>query len=639
MLILAALGLLGLFFKVKNFRKPYKYSSFVLSLYRDFTFVLLLLIFLLEKVLDVVTYSLLIIPFFLTPFIIYACQELMIIIARRRNLSDISDVEEAEGYIYLLLSTAKKILSHREDLLSAVTNKGDSNINQCYLLSVLNLHTRHCESANCVCKSISGRQTLKKRKQIYRNDWLSFVKQQLGEVIQKNPKEPRFLLFLACIEYYYFNNFFLALNALKKAEALDLPIVDIIMFKYAYREIELSMINNQLPFLENTSGRQGLLDVRRLTTSMKLCNRFLERAEDYITACISFWNILLSDVPNTLRINYIGVTIFECMKEINQLYNKVMEVDPNNADFLQKYGDFLNNVMFDEMSAEKVLERIRILTEKNELNRLFHSKFGNRRDKLLILKASGKFNSLGKIQDVNLVAIKKLKYERNEILRLTANQLLPSNLSDVHDKWIMASYENLIDPCEVSLLHGFIKDKYGYFIVCSLLIRLIPNLKDELSFLIAIQLNKKFTGYVQATDKTSNDPKNTCLFLCDENNKIIGINKVASEWINMGSNEINGKYEMTMENFISELKTPNIEALLTSNNGYDCEVKRKHTNTQLEDFSPKYKEDVKEEKEEVSPAWVRLFKEVNGKKTGILVNSRVFVIIPSNTTKSGTFLV
>jgi hypothetical protein len=584
-----------------------------------------------------VTYSLLIIPLFLTPFIIYTVEELIIIFARKRNMNDISDPKEAEGYIYLLLSTAIKILNYRDDLTSSATDKENSNVNQCYLLSVLNLHTRHCESANCVCKSISGRQIFKKRKQIYRNDWLLFVKEQLEELIQKNPKEPRLFLLLACLEYYYLDNFFLALNTLKKVETLGVSIVDVITFKFIHREIELSMISNRLPFLENTAERQGLLDVRRLTKSMELHNRFLEKAEDYITACMSFWNILLSDAPNTLRINNIGSSIFECMKEINDLYNKLMEVDPNNVDFLQRYGVLLKNVMFNDMLADKILEKVNILMEKNEVNRLFYSKFGNKRNKLLIMRVSGKFNSLGKIQDANLITLKKLKYERNELLRLTANKLLSSNISKVHDKWIMASYEKLIDSCDTNLLHGFIKDKYGYFIFSTLLLRLIPNLKDDLNFLVAIQLNKNFTGYAQISDIHKGDSKCICLFLCDESDRIIGINRAAGEWIGLGPNEISEKYEITIDKLIADLKNPDIETLLASNDGYVCDVNQNYIASQLENRSPKQQEDAKEEK--INPVWVRLTNEVYGERVGISVNLRVYIVVPLNTARAGIVLI
>lgn len=634
MLILAALGLLSLFYRVKDFRRPYRYFAFVLTLYRDFTFVVLLLIYLLEKAVDTVTYSLLIIPIFVTPPVIFAAQELIVILARRREPGSLSSVEEAEGHVYLLLSTAAKILSYRDDMASNITDKQNSNVNQCYLLSALNLHARHCESSDCICKEITGRQMLKKRKQIYRNDWLQFVKTELNSALQKHSKEPRLLLLSACLEYYYFSNFFLALAALRKAEALKPPLTEVVSFHFVRREIELTMMTSRLPFLENASGRQGSLNVRRLTKSMKLYNRFLERVEDYLMSNVSFWNLLLTEVPNTQRLNYLGLEIFERMNQINELHNKMVENDPSNVDFLEKYGLFLKNVMFDEIGAEKVFERVRILIEKNELHKIFHSKFGKKMSKLIMMRVSGRLNSLGKILDANLVALERLKYERNELLRLSANQLLPSVLSEVHDKWIMAAYEKLIDPWENSLLHGFIKDKEGYFILCSFLLRLIPNLKDEINFLVIVQLNRKFTGYIQPNEQNRGNLKALCLFICDENDRIIGINKAAGDWIQTSPMEISGKLEITMQNLIPELGNSEIEGQLTSNNGYTCSVNQSYIANQLEESFSKCQEEAKDKT--VSTVWVRLVKETYGDKVGIPVYLKVYAVVPILPAETGT---
>ena len=52
---------------------------------------------------------------------------------------------------------------------------------------------------------------------------------------------------------------------------------------------------------------------------MKYINIFLGKLEDCCSSNLSFWEILLTDNPDTNRLNRIGNKIFKVMKEIHDL--------------------------------------------------------------------------------------------------------------------------------------------------------------------------------------------------------------------------------------------------------------------------------------------------------------------------------
>ena len=317
------------------------------------------------------------------------------------------------------------------------------------------------------------------------------------------------------------------------------------------------------------------------------------------------------------------------MNQINEQYNKLIEIDPNNIHFLYAYSVFLRNVVFDEITATRILEKVNILQESYQLHRNSSSSFGNKMNKCIILRISGNSDSLGKILDANIIATTKLKYSREEFERLTVNQLLPSVIAEVHDKWVMSSYENAISNYrKKKYIRGFIKNKNSDLVFCNISQKVIPNLKEEFNFLAIIQMNVKLIGFAQTIEQSHDQNKPMCVFLCDEKNKVIGINNIAAKFLSIESSDINDKSETAMQDFIHELSDPINEQKMESNTGMPCLVNFENMRRGLINVEHDV---IRQDDEYIGAdvlATIRLFNETYGSELNQPVKVKVFIITP-----------
>jgi len=567
-LLLLALSALAVFFKLRYKHPAYWYTSYIVCCYRDFSYFLLLAIYLIEHSLNFSSYSLLVLPFFLTPLATYALEGLLAFKSSEDNPASLSSAEEVGNYLTTLLLSLKKIIKSTGE---------DTDTNEYYLLSMLNFHMLECEVANCDCRKTDV-QDLKTQnltdKEMKRKKWLPFAKKQIDDALQKHSKEIEMYIISASFDYYWKENYFTALTTLEKAIELKPGVILKLTIYYIQRVIEEAAMSRSLLYFEEEINSRKQLNANHMNKMMKVYNQFVKLMDVCASKSAEFWNVLLSDAPDTRKINAIGNQIFEHIKELRSTYIKFTDLNSVNIEVLYKYAIFLRFIMFDEITSNKIFTRIHSLEQDNELdNSTRYKSLMMKMDNAVIIKVSGNKNSLGKIIDINYEVTAKLKYTREELIgKTTIKELMPSIISRYHDDWILKAYDTMKFNTLNKMRNGFICDRNGFCVYVNYLIKIIPNLKEGLNFISAVNLDNELTGLVNVLDDKTNTKKRRYVFLCNENGNVAAINESAGNWLGILATDITNNYEVTIQSLIPELGDKEKEGAFKPSEGFICRI-------------------------------------------------------------------
>jgi len=572
------------------------------------------------------SYSILVIPYFVTPFIAYSIVKFNA--SFNETIRTVTSVDEIENYISSLILAARKLESNAKHLDKYITS-------ECYLLSTLDKHRRQCGTRSCMCQTMEEKSEdgKLKRSHISKENWILFARQQLDEFLLKSPKEPSLHLTSACFDYYILKNYFKAIHSLHIAEGLNPSLSLSILIMFTKRSIEESMLAHTLPFIVKPEEDPNKLDPLNVCKAMKLFNKFMGIIDDCTSSNLVFWNILLSSNPNIFHLNQIGANIFGYLKKLNKMYNKAIKINSANNNFLYKYAIFLKHIVFDDIIAEEIFNRISLMKENKALSRnLVNKRFTVESNNLIALKVSGNLNTLGKILDANIEATARLQYEREEFKRINITQIMPSVLGKNHLEWVKDAYTRFLLPRVNVILGNFISNKAGYFSYADFILTILPNLKDDLVFVIFININKKMKHYLKYVESYKAENKNQyCVVLCDENDNLIGMNENMANWIGITLAEVK-KSEINIESLIPEIydKKKLIEEVKASN-GYTCNVNPYNILRQL---SEDEKEDDMNDEEKKVEVRIRCIREVYGSSYNLpdrILEAimKIFIIIPT----------
>lgn len=579
-------------------------------------------IFLLEVVVGYTSYSLLIIPYAITPFIAYTAVEFMISVNTSSKENNFTSVSEVENYILSLLLAAEKVSSDKK-------YQEASSISECYLLATLDKHTTRCEAQSCICRKLEEKTSMGKlrRAQISKDNWVLFAGQQLNEWLLKFPKEPLIHVVSASFDFYYLKNYFRAIHSLDVANELNPPIPIAMTTLFIQRRIEEAMISYNLPFLIKPDGEQSKLDPVKVDKTMKLFNQFMEMIDDCTTANVSFWSILLSNTPNIPRLNRVGIEIFEYLKQLHALYNKIMASNSSNITFLYKYGVFLKFIIFDDITAEMIFNKIKLIRENKVISKSVAKKSMAMANELITLRVSGNPSSLGKILDANSEAVVKLKYNKDELKHSNISQLMSSVVAEAHTEWVKDAYARFLLPSVNKVFGNFVCDKNGYFTYANLLLKILPNLKEDINFILIIQLNRKMANYLEFMKNHKAYRNKYCVFLCSEKGRIVGINENMGNWLRITPAEINNRPEVAVETLLPEIfDNSKVKDSVMSVNGYRCVINYGKIMNQL---SEDEQIDHEDEAQSTVSIWIRGIEETYGAAHSLKVTLRIFIIIPS----------
>jgi len=306
-----------------------------------------------------------------------------------------------------------------------------------------------------------------------------------------------------------------ALHEFNKAEKHQMELDDsFIVYRYS-RILQEDMTDS-----EKKGNNIGLDAVTMVAYNnyYRQCKAQLERAAHLH---IEFWAKLNTHIPDVRRLILIGTKISKTIVDIENYWQQMQKINPNNPKAVKMYAEFLKNVLHDEEASNTLLKQIS--------NQNYHKgaevAIGNFNENDYLLSSYGKAGTpcicvsgdsrnIGIIKNVNSAFCSLVGHCKDGLIDHSLNCILPEILHVPHNKLLQhaAEYKD-----EVTILG---KEQFlpvimscGYIKMVMLIVKSLPSFMNEMTF-VAIILPKMI-----------NETKDVCYLLLDNNKKIADISE------------------------------------------------------------------------------------------------------------------
>jgi len=487
--------------------------------------------------------------FFGMPFAAYATIH---IIERRavsfrqvilKNLNKDTDVE-------MYLNTIFNLIENRD--------KPDHRM---ALEGLVKFHIKHCnkKDTECVCYSLS--KDYMKDEEAHEKMWYTLIKSIIVDVLEKYPKSARLHILYAYVQREKLNNKYKALFEIMIARD-NKPSVEQEFAIYRYRSlIEEEIIDDD----SKTSETKGI-DVNIIVHFQNMFVAFQAALENAVELHLDFWRELLEANPGIYKLQSLGSMITHSVEEIGERYKKLNDINPNHIKMLQSYGQFLKNIVNDDVEGQRVLEKADYVIKSSVVNKQFiendRLKYGENSN-TCIITVSGNQNKMGMIKNINNEITRILGFSKADLIGQNVNRIIPKYLAEIHDG-LMRSYFETSESKVLGLERlVFPLTKKGYVVPCTLMIKVLPDLTNGVrlvGFLNEVENENGFTKNAEF----ENEEKVHYIVYSGDTGAIHGFTQTCKKDFGLISSLIYGAAatnDFTMDVIFPDLLNHNIEDL------------------------------------------------------------------------------
>jgi hypothetical protein len=89
-------------------------------------------------------------------------------------------------------------------------------------------------------------------------------------------------------------------------------------------------------------------------------NKFVEfqsAIEKSVNYHLDFWRELLEDTPDIQKLQSLGSKLTSSLDIVAENFRKISDLNPNHIKMLRIYGNFLCDIVNDEIEGKKLLEK------------------------------------------------------------------------------------------------------------------------------------------------------------------------------------------------------------------------------------------------------------------------------------------
>ncbi|CAD8089671.1 unnamed protein product [Paramecium primaurelia] len=372
-----------------------------------------------------------------------------------------------ETDIEIYINHLMDLIENREILQSRIILEG-----------VLKLHLKNCgkPSENCVCQqlvadNLKDEETPQKLKR-----WYQLIKSIISDALDRYPKCPRLHLLNSYIHHEKLKNKFKALFELMITEE-NKPNLQEEFSIYRYKNlIEEEMIENDM----RTSENKGV-DVNIIVVFQNKFVNFLSSIEKSVTLHMEFWRELLEENPDIQKLQSLGSKITNTVESTSDFYKKLQEMNQNHIKCLQVYGNFLKDIVNDDVEGQRILEKAEYIQKSTAVNKLGldqeRQKYGENAN-TCIITCSGNYNNIGVVTNVNNEITRILGFSKSDIIGQNVNRIMPKVYADQHDQF-MKNYLETSDSKVIGQERILLaQNKNNYLVPCTLMIKVLPNLDE-----------------------------------------------------------------------------------------------------------------------------------------------------------------
>eukprot|EP00347_Sterkiella_histriomuscorum_P019286 403342226 len=311
----------------------------------------------------------------------------------------------------------------------------------------------------------------------------------LNKCQAKHPNNIRLkFLQVACLKDELNNEFKSLFQIFKTIQ--EKPPIEWQFFLYqAMQRVERIMYNKYLNLKSNKNG----LDILKVNEFEDMFIKFERQVINTANNCLSFWKELMENREScdVNRIHDFGVQIANRYHEVSSLAHQMIEMYPNHLMLLKIYAYFLADVMNNEEEAFEIHSKAKSFLsnqqnlqnkEQDNANNHDENKFFSYNSKTVLITMTVTPKDIGNIVNANFETKQLLGYKNKEIKGKNVRILMPKILSDNHDSFI----HNYFETAKAKILEVrrvvIAKDKQGFVVPVHILVKAIPNLKRNLTF-------------------------------------------------------------------------------------------------------------------------------------------------------------
>ena len=127
------------------------------------------------------------------------------------------------------------------------------------------------------------------------------------------------------------------------------------------------------------------------------------------------------------------------MENTNDLFKKLNDMNPNHIKCLEIYGNFLKDIVNDDVEGQRILEKAEYIGKSTVMNKQFidndRQKYGENSN-TCIITVSGNFNNIGIVTNTNNEITRILGFSKSDLIGQNVNRIMPKVYADQHDQFM-----------------------------------------------------------------------------------------------------------------------------------------------------------------------------------------------------------
>lgn len=386
--------------------------------------------------------------------------------------------------------------------------------------------------------------------------WYRLIKSIVEQSLKKFGKSPKLRLLLAYIQHEKIKNKFKSLFELMQAADMKPNYLEEFSI-YRYKLIiEEEMIEMDMRHNNDMNG----MDVNQMVLFQNNYVKFTGTIEKAVKLHHEFWKELLEESPDIKKLEGLGSSITRIVEVSKKQYDALNDLNPNHQKCLEMYGRFLKDVVNDDTSGQRILERAdkvsRQLSQRQAGDDLAKI---DENSETAIITISGNFRQIGVITNSNNQISQLLGYNKSEVIGEKIETIMPKIFADNHDELLLKYFDNPNQQLNIERT-VYPMNKRGYIAPFNLTAKILPNLDNGIQIVGFLRLISGF------------DPdKDKYLLYSPETGMVYGVSKACYTYFGVRSSLTFGKcYNMSELNFDQlspEILEESKQQLLKSSNG------------------------------------------------------------------------
>ncbi|CAK68406.1 unnamed protein product (macronuclear) [Paramecium tetraurelia] len=362
-----------------------------------------------------------------------------------------------------------------------IIDRRDNLQNYLLLEGILVQHMETCQNQNCQCQYLSESKTKDQDELV----WYKFIIQMIDLSIAKFPKSCKLHLLQSYIQNSKLNNKFKSYYSLQHIKQLETSLREEFQ---AYRDLHTLEEMMQ----EEDQKAEIIIDVLQVVKFQKYYGQFQNLLEESVKRHYEFWCELQENNPDIQKLFNLGGQITQSVEDVKDLYDKLMEINPNHINTLRIFGQFQNEVINADSLGIRILEKATQIENAQQAysNETQTEKYGENSN-TCIMTCSAETKSLGLIQSCNK-EIEKLGYHKYELINQFITRVMPKCYADNHDKFMSKYLETNESKIVGKERTVYCQHKNGSIIPCLLMFKILPQLKKGLRMVSFFKVLENF---------------------------------------------------------------------------------------------------------------------------------------------------